>query len=110
MGTLWGPIPDSGQPPTLAVVSHPANQNTEQIQALITVIILKAKLQQQASALQARTPARKVKREVERFGFIPLTGLGVIPPRPQVRLCSRKLLSHQRDNGGHRPHLRNAPH
>ena len=110
MGALWDPIPHRGQSPALPVVGHPANQNTKQFQVLITILVLEAKLQQQAAALQARTPAREMKREVERFRFIPQAGLGVIPPRPQVRLCSRELFTHQGDNGGHCPHLRNALH
>ena len=86
-----------------------------QVQALNALVflyrdVLKTKLEKQAAALQARTPAREMKREVERFGFIPLTGLVVISPRLQVRLCGRELLSHQSDDGGHRPHLRNASH
>ena len=108
MGAFRLPIADRGHPPAFTVVGHAAHQHAEQLSLLTGGFGMKPKLHQQAAALEPWAPAGEMKREVQRFRFSPLPGLGIIAPRGEIRLGCRKLPSHQVDGGCERLGLINA--
>ena len=108
MRTFRVPGSDRRQTPAFALVSHASYEDTQQLESTSLGTWLNTQLQQQAAALQAWRPTGEVNGKVERFRFMPYTGLGIVLPGSEIHLCRRKVVPNQGDDRSQSLHLVNA--